>query len=61
MDVVIDVNLKLHLSGPLDNSPYLEVHHIKPLSEGGLGYPENVIALCPNLNRNLHFGQLGRD
>lgn len=44
-----------------DNSPYLEVHHIKPLSEGGLDTLENVIALCPNCHRNLHFGQLGRD
>ena len=44
-----------------DNSPYLEVHHIKPLSEGGSDSLENVIALCPNCHRNLHFGQLGRD
>lgn len=39
-----------------DNTPYLEVHHIKPLSEGGLDTLENVIAICPNCHRNEHFG-----
>lgn len=40
-----------------DNSPYLEVHHIKPLSEGGLDTLENVIAICPNCHRYEHFGK----
>lgn len=39
-----------------NGSPYLEVHHIKPLSEGGLDIPENTIALCPNCHREKHFG-----
>ncbi len=39
-----------------DNSPYLEVHHIKPLSEDGEDSVENVLALCPNCHRELHFG-----
>ncbi|XXD08742.1 HNH endonuclease [Klebsiella sp. R445] len=39
-----------------NNTPYLEVHHIKPLSEGGLDTVENAIALCPNCHRQAHFG-----
>ena len=39
-----------------DNTPYLEVHHIVPLSEGGDDNLENTIALCPNCHRELHLG-----
>lgn len=35
---------------------YLESHHIKPLSEGGVDRPENMAALCPNHHREAHFG-----
>ncbi len=37
-----------------DESPYLEVHHIKPLSEGGPDVVENAAALCPNCHRACH-------
>lgn len=36
--------------------PYLEVHHIKPLSKGGEDSVKNTIALCPNCHRNMHHG-----
>jgi len=39
-----------------DNSPYLEVHHIKQLSDDGLDVVENTLALCPNCHRELHYG-----
>ncbi|GAB7224776.1 hypothetical protein VoSk93_39950 [Vibrio owensii] len=39
-----------------DNSHYLEVHHIKMLSTGGLDCIENTEALCPNCHRERHFG-----
>jgi len=39
-----------------DDSPYLEVHHITPLSDGGDDTFENTIALCPNCHRYKHFG-----
>jgi 5-methylcytosine-specific restriction protein A len=39
-----------------DNSPYLEVHHIKSLSDLGLDCIENTEALCPNCHREKHFG-----
>ncbi len=39
-----------------DNSPYLEVHHITPLSKNGEDTIDNTIALCPNCHRKAHFG-----
>ncbi len=39
-----------------DGTPYLEVHHIIPLSEGGEDTVINSIALCPNCHRKKHFG-----
>ena len=30
-----------------DEEPFLEVHHLIPLSEGGTDSPDNVIAVCP--------------
>ncbi len=41
-----------------DGSPYLEVHHIKPLSNGGDDSLENVLALCPNCHRQHHHGKI---
>lgn len=40
--------------------PFLEVHHLRPLSEGGPDTPDNAIAICPNCHRQLHYG-LGRE
>lgn len=34
--------------------PFLEVHHVVPLSEGGPDTVENVIAVCPNCHRRAH-------
>lgn len=39
-----------------DGTPFLEVHHIKPLSEGGPDTVGNAEALCPNCHRMKHFG-----
>ena len=38
-----------------DNSPYLEVHHVTPLVEGGEDTVENAVALCPNCHREAHY------
>ncbi len=40
-----------------DNTPYLEVHHKKMLSDGGEDTVDNAIAVCPNCHRELHFGK----
>jgi 5-methylcytosine-specific restriction endonuclease McrA len=39
-----------------NRQPYLEVHHRKMLSRGGLDTAENALALCPNCHRYRHFG-----
>ena len=39
-----------------DGSPYLEVHHVRPLSDGGSDRVTNAVAICPNCHRELHFG-----
>ena len=39
--------------------PFLEVHHLLRLSDGGPDHPANVIALCPNCHRRVHFGKDG--
>jgi 5-methylcytosine-specific restriction enzyme A len=38
-----------------DGEPYLEVHHVRWLSEGGPDTTDNAIACCPNCHRKLHF------
>lgn len=40
-----------------DDTPYLEVHHIIPLGEGGEDTYANVAALCPHCHREQHFGK----
>ena len=38
-----------------NNTPYLEVHHIKQLKDGGADTVKNSIALCPNCHRKAHY------
>jgi 5-methylcytosine-specific restriction protein A len=40
----------------LDGSYFLEVHHVRPLAEGGPDQADNAVALCPNCHRRLHHG-----
>lgn len=47
------------LSAPFsreDGSPFLEVHHVQRLADGGQDTTENAVALCPNCHRHLHYG-----
>nr|WKF58247.1 hypothetical protein HUO10_002745 [Paraburkholderia busanensis] len=39
-----------------DGRPYLEVHHVVQLAEGGDDTTENAIATCPNCHRRAHYG-----
>ena len=39
-----------------NDEPYLEVHHIDQLANGGDDTVENAIALCPNCHREWHYG-----
>lgn len=49
-----------HKRGPfIDYStkmPYLESHHITPRHEGGPDNVWNIIALCPDCHRMMHYG-----
>ena len=39
--------------------PYLEVHHINRLSDGGLDHPINCAAISPTAHREIHHGADG--
>jgi 5-methylcytosine-specific restriction protein A len=39
-----------------DGQPFLEVHHVIPLTEHGPDKVENAVAICPNCHRECHFG-----
>lgn len=41
--------------------PYLEVHHIHRLSDGGLDHPKNCAAITPNAHREIHLGENGKE
>lgn len=51
-------NCKAKLFNREDDQPYLEVHHITPLGEGGDDTFINAAALCPSCHRELHYGQM---
>ncbi|GAB3307935.1 HNH endonuclease [Hymenobacter tenuis] len=36
--------------------PYLEVHHVRWLSQQGSDLISNTVALCPNCHRQFHYG-----
>lgn len=44
-----------------NDEPFLEVHHIKWLSNGGEDSIENAVALCPNCHRKMHILNLEQD
>ncbi|QEL12893.1 HNH endonuclease [Kushneria phosphatilytica] len=37
-----------------DGTPYLEVHHVRPLAAGGSDTTTNTVAVCPNCHRRFH-------
>lgn len=40
--------------------PFLEVHHITRLSDGGPDRPDKVAAICPNCHRAAHYSEMKR-
>lgn len=44
-----------------EGESYLEVHHVKWLSQGGADCIENAVALCPNCHRKMHILNLAED
>jgi len=35
---------------------YIETHHLEALGDGGLDFSKNIIVVCPNCHKTLHFG-----
>lgn len=46
---------KAPFTNPIDGTPYLEVHHIKAIKDGGEDTLDNTIALCPNCHKEVHL------
>jgi hypothetical protein len=44
-----------------DGSPYLEVHHLQKLADGGSDTVTNAAGICPNCHRELHYGKSAAD
>lgn len=44
-----------------DGQPFLEVHHVKKLAEGGSDTTTNAVAICPNCHRALHYGMMAKE
>jgi hypothetical protein len=44
----------------VDGDPYVEIHHIVPLADGGEDTIENVACLCPAHHREVHLGVASR-
>jgi 5-methylcytosine-specific restriction protein A len=40
----------------LDGLPYLELHYVQGLADGGADAVSNAVALCPNCHREIHHG-----
>ena len=51
-----DCNKKGPFISKRTNMPFLEVHHITQLKDGGEDIIGNVVALCPNCHRKRHYG-----
>lgn len=44
-----------------NGEPYLEVHHVRRLADGGTDTVQNAVAVCPNCHRLLHYAAEARD
>lgn len=39
-----------------EGEPFIEIHHLRRLSDGGSDTVSNAAALCPNCHREIHYG-----
>jgi len=46
------------LDHPAQRQRFVQVHHIKPLSEGGADTAENMVVICPTCHARVHAGEL---
>ena len=40
-----------------NGEPYLEIHHISALADGGADHPLNIAAVCPNCHSHVTYGK----
>ena len=40
-----------------ENEPFVEVHHLTPLAQGGYDRIDNTVCLCSNHHREIHHGK----
>ena len=45
----------------IKDTPYLELHHTRKISDGGPDHPRWVAAICPNCHREVHYGKYGKE
>ena len=43
-----------------DGTPFLEVHHVRMLSEGGNDHERYCVAISPDVHREIHYGVNGQ-
>ena len=43
-----------------DGTPYLEVHHVDMLAEGGADGIHQCVAIIPQIHREIHYGRKGK-
>ncbi len=44
----------------VNGEPYLEVHHLVPLGEGGSDDPTNLVVISAHIHRMLHYADVSR-
>ena len=53
-----DIGGKCQVCNEKFKSRHLDIHHIKPIAEGGSDAVSNIIALCPTCHRKVHSNDL---
>jgi len=56
--IILKVNGKCLQCKKKYSSDVLELHHIKPVSEGGSNRLSNITVLCPTCHRRVHTGEI---
>ena len=51
---LVSNNSKCEVCG-YEFAPVLQIHHIVPISQGGDNRSENIVCLCPNCHKTLHY------
>ena len=47
-----------YIFSKVNGEPYLEVHHLVPLGEGGADNPANLVVISAHIHRMLHYADV---